>query len=90
MVLFSFTFISLSSLLHADTFFIAVGSCPPWKHGNDDEATQKMLLSCKNDIEVVTNSFSEKFDINQDQIYVLEQKDAIYDKMYTDICKLAH
>ena len=35
MVLFSFTFISLSSLLHADTFFIAVGSCPPWKHGND-------------------------------------------------------
>ena len=88
MVLFSFTFISLSSLLHADTFFIAVGSCPPWKHGNDDEATQKMLLSCKNDIEVVTNSFSEKFDINQDQIYVLEQKDAIYDKISSTMQKI--
>ena len=67
------------------THLIVLGSCPPYKHGANEEATKKMEESCRNNTKAVMKAFTDKFNVDPSHEYELVQENATYAKLTSTV-----
>lgn len=73
-----------------ETWLFAAAACPPWKSIPDDpETTAKMARACEKDIELAVNGFRSGFEIADDHLITLVDKDATGDKVALALTRLA-
>jgi hypothetical protein len=72
------------------THLFAVGVCPPWKTAPGDPAlTAKWGASCRNDMQVLTDSLRQSLSLKDTNITALIDEKATYDAVVASLTQLA-
>lgn len=78
----------LASPVHAENYVMGVAACPPWKHGADTEATERMLEMCPRDLDKMLDALGQRFSVDDENIIKLLQEDATPENMYRALQQL--
>lgn len=74
--------------IYAENYVLGVTACPPWKHGDDAEANERMLNMCPKDIAQIVAALQQRFDIEEKNVTALIQEDATPANMYRALFEL--
>lgn len=60
----------------AANFTLVMAACPPWKHGEDEEATRRMLAMCANGGQAISSALNDAFGVPAPNRFSLVQERA--------------
>lgn len=78
----------LAPPVHAENYVLGIAACPPWKHGADAEANERMLNMCPRDIERMVGALQQRFGVAEENVTTLIQEDATPANMYRELLEL--
>ncbi|MEQ6918016.1 caspase family protein [Halomonas aquatica] len=76
------------SPLYAANSFLAVTSCPPWKHGDDLATNKKMVEMCQIDSAKMTDAITGSLPVDKANAHALLQTDATPHNLYAKLDEL--
>ncbi len=72
----------------AENFTLVMAACPPWKHGEDEEATRKMMAMCSNGSKAISSALSDAFGVPAPNRFSLVQERATLEDLRSVLKRL--